>query len=46
MMLKAEAAINRQLPNIDPERIPWAEFIPGFGQDRVQKTIVLKRYVS
>ena len=46
MMLKAEAAIDRQLPNIDPERIPWAEFIPGFGQDRVQKAIVLKRYVS
>jgi hypothetical protein len=46
MMLKAEAAIARQLPAIDPERVPWAEFLPDFGQDRINKAIVLKRYVS
>jgi glycosyltransferase involved in cell wall biosynthesis len=46
MMLKAEAAIARQLPAIHPEHIPWSEFLPDFGSDRVQKAIVLKRYVS
>jgi glycosyltransferase involved in cell wall biosynthesis len=46
MMLKAEAAIARQLPAIDPRQVPWAEFLPDFGLERIQKTIVLKRYVS
>lgn len=46
MMLKAEAAIARQLPAIDPQQIPWAEFLPDFGLERIDKTIVLKRYVS
>ena len=46
MMLKAEAAIARQLPAIDPEHVPWAEFLPDFGQDRIHKAIVLKSYVS
>jgi glycosyltransferase involved in cell wall biosynthesis len=46
MMLKAETAIKRQLPAIDPERVPWGEFIPDFDQDRIKKAIVLKRYVS
>jgi glycosyltransferase involved in cell wall biosynthesis len=46
MMLKAEAAIARQLPAIDSEHVPWAEFLPDFGQDRIKKAIVLKRYVS
>lgn len=46
MMLKAEAAIARQLPAIDPQQVPWAEFLPDFGLERIQKTIVLKRYVS
>jgi glycosyltransferase involved in cell wall biosynthesis len=46
MMRKAEAAIAHQLPAIDPEQVPWAEFLPDFGQERIFKTIVLKRYVS
>ena len=46
MMLKAEASIARQLPAINPEQVPWAEFLPDFGLDRVYKAIVLKRYVS
>lgn len=46
MMLKAEAAIASQLPAIHPEQVPWAEFLPDFGSDRINKTIVLKRYVS
>jgi glycosyltransferase involved in cell wall biosynthesis len=46
MMLKAEAAIARQLPAIDPRQVPWAEFLPDFGLERIHKTIVLKRYVS
>ena len=46
MMLKAEAAIARQLPAIDPAQVPWAEFLADFGQERSHKTIVLKRYVS
>jgi glycosyltransferase involved in cell wall biosynthesis len=46
LMRKAEAAIARQLPAIDPEQVPWAEFLSDFGHDRIQKTIVLKRYVS
>jgi hypothetical protein len=46
MMLKAEAAIKRQLPAIDPQQIPWAEFLPNFGLDSIQKAIILKRYVS
>ena len=46
MMLKAEAAIARQLPAIDPQHVLWAEFLPDFVQDRIYKTIVLKRYVS
>jgi glycosyltransferase involved in cell wall biosynthesis len=46
MMLRAEAAIARQLPTIDPERVPWAEFLPDFGQPSIHKAIVLKRYVS
>jgi glycosyltransferase involved in cell wall biosynthesis len=46
MMLRAEAAIARQLPAIDPEQVPWAEFLPDFGLPRIHKTIVLKRYVS
>ena len=46
MMLKAEAAIARQLPAINPEQVPWAEFLSDFGHDRIHKTIVLKRYVS
>jgi glycosyltransferase involved in cell wall biosynthesis len=46
MMLEAEAAIARQLPAIHPEQVPWAEFLSDFGQPRIQKTIVLKRYVS
>jgi glycosyltransferase involved in cell wall biosynthesis len=46
MMVRAEAAIARQLPAIDPEHIPWSEFLSDFGFDRVQKAIVLKRYVS
>ena len=46
MMLKAEAAITRQLPAINPEQVPWAEFLSDFGLDRIHKTIVLKRYVS
>jgi len=45
-MIKAEAAIARQLPSIDPKQIPWGEFLPDFGNDRVQKAIILKRYVS
>ncbi len=45
-MLKAEAAIARQLPAINPEQIPWGDFLPDFGLDRINKTIVLKRYVS
>jgi len=46
IMLKAEAAIARQLPAIDPDQVPWAEFLPDFGQDQIHKTIILKRYVS
>jgi glycosyltransferase involved in cell wall biosynthesis len=46
MMLKAEAAIDRQLPAINPLQVPWDEFIPDFGKDRIHKTIILKRYVS
>jgi glycosyltransferase involved in cell wall biosynthesis len=46
MMLKAEAAIARQLPVIDPEQVPWAEYLSDFGQPRIYKSIVLKRYVS
>jgi glycosyltransferase involved in cell wall biosynthesis len=46
MTRKAEAAIARQLPAIDSAQIPWAEFLPDFGQERIQKAIVLKRYVS
>jgi glycosyltransferase involved in cell wall biosynthesis len=46
MMLRAEAAISRQLPCIDPKRMPWAEFLSDFGQDRIHKTIILKRNVS
>jgi glycosyltransferase involved in cell wall biosynthesis len=46
MMLKAEAAIARQLPAIDPRQVPWAEFLPDFGLEHIHKTIVLKRYVS
>jgi glycosyltransferase involved in cell wall biosynthesis len=46
MMLRAEAAIARQLPAIDPVRVPWAEFLPDFDLPRIHKTIVLKRYVS
>jgi glycosyltransferase involved in cell wall biosynthesis len=46
MMLKAEAAIARQLPAINPEQVPWTEFLSDFGLDRIHKTIVLKRSVS
>jgi glycosyltransferase involved in cell wall biosynthesis len=46
MMRKAEAAISRQLAVIDSQQIPWAEFLPDFGLDRIHKSIVLKRYVS
>ena len=46
MMLRAEAAIARLLPVVDPEKVPWAEFVPGFGKDQIFKTIVLKRYVN
>ena len=46
MMRRAEAAIARQLPAIDPGQVPWAEFLPDFGQDKIQKAIVLKRFVS
>ncbi len=46
IMGKAEAAIARQLPVIEPEQVPWAEFLFDFGHDRIQKAIVLKRYVS
>lgn len=46
MMRRAEAAIARQLPAIDPGQVPWAEFLPDFGQDKIYKTIVLKRFVS
>ncbi len=46
MMLRAEAAIVRQLPAIDPRQVPWVEFLPDFGAERIYKTIVLKRYVS
>lgn len=46
LMSKAEAAIGRRLLAVDPEKVPWAEFLPDFGLDRTQKTIVLKRYVS
>jgi glycosyltransferase involved in cell wall biosynthesis len=45
-MLKAEASITRQLPAINPEQVPWAEFLPDFGFDRIYKSIVLKRSVS
>ena len=46
-MLRTEAAIERLLPAIDPEAVPWAEFLPGFdGAAIVQKAIVLKRRVS
>jgi hypothetical protein len=33
-------------PAIDPEQVPWAEFLSDFGLPRIHKTIVLKRYVS
>jgi hypothetical protein len=46
MMHKAEAAIARQVTAVDPEQVPWAEFFPDFDQPRIQKAIVLKRYVS
>jgi hypothetical protein len=46
MMLKAEAAIARQLPAIHPEQVPWTEFLSDFDQPRIQKAIVLKRFVS
>lgn len=46
MMLKAEAAIARQLPAIDPGQVRWGEFLSDYGLDRIHKTIVLKRYVS
>jgi hypothetical protein len=46
MMRKAEAAIARQFPAIDPEKVPWAEFLPDFGQPSIHKAIALKRYVS
>lgn len=46
MMRKAEAAIARQLPAVDPAQVPWAEFLSDFGQPSIKKTIVLKRYVS
>jgi glycosyltransferase involved in cell wall biosynthesis len=46
MMLKAEAAIARQLSAINPQLAPWAEFLSDFGLDRIYKTIILKRYVS
>ena len=46
MMHKAEAAIARQFPAIDPEKVPWAEFLPDFGQPSIHKAIALKRYVS
>jgi hypothetical protein len=46
MMLKAEAAIARQVSAIDPQQIPWGKFLPDFGSNRINKAIVLKRYVS
>ena len=46
MVYKAEAAIARQLTAIDPEQVPWAEFFSDFDQPRIQKAIVLKRFVS
>ena len=46
MMLEAEAAIARQFAAIDPELVPWAEFLHDFGDGRINKAIILKRYVS
>jgi len=46
MMLKAEAAIARQITAVDPAQLPWAEFLPDFDQPCIQKAIVLKRFVS
>ena len=46
LMLRAEAAIQRQLPTIDPGKIPWADFLPDFGPTRINKAVILKRYVS
>ena len=46
MMRKVEAAIERQLPAIDPAKVPWGEYYPDFADKLLYKAIVLKRYVS
>jgi glycosyltransferase involved in cell wall biosynthesis len=46
MMLKAEAAIERQIQAVDPAQVPWGDFFSDFTQPAIGKAIVLKRYVG
>jgi glycosyltransferase involved in cell wall biosynthesis len=46
MMRKVEAAIERQLPAINPAEVPWSEYYPDFNDELLWKAIVLKPYVS